>query len=236
MPGLLEFFRAAVRGGNGADSEGLRAAASLIDGAAFVQETVSALAGERAQALLFEVLLPWAGQVSSLAVNRWTSMRTGRRAHCRLTVKGEPCRHAAVSGCFGCGKPICLEHAFVGSDSTLVCWECMRVGVSNAPQHKRKNGGNGANHAPPPPPQDWSWDAAAAPSPEEQQKKDISWAYTTLGVVESATDDEVRSAYRKASAKWHPDRAKDPQEAKVHAEMFKSIQLAMQTIRAQRNI
>jgi len=230
MPGLLEFFRSAIKGGNGAGGpEDFRAAANLIDGATFVQQTVSALSGERAQALLFEVLLPWAGQVAGLAVNRWTSMRSGRRSHCRLQVKGEPCRRASASTCFGCGKPVCLEHAFVGSDSTLVCWECMRVGVNTAVKGRKHS-----EHQPPP--ENWNWDNSAAPSPEEQQKKDIGWAYATIGVAETATDDEIKSAYRKASAKWHPDRAKDPQEAKSHAEMFKSIQLAMQTIRQQRNV
>ena len=228
MPGLLEFFRAAIKGGNGSDaSEGFRAAASLIDGANFVQETVSALAGERAQELLFRVLLPWAGQVAGLAATRWTSVR-GKRSHCRMAVKGEPCIHTGVSNCFGCGMPICLEHAFVGADSTLVCWECMRVGVSNTTKKR------GHNAAQAPLPQDWGW-TAQAPTPEEQQKKDISWAYATLGVSEGATDDEIKSAYRKASVKWHPDHAKDPQEAKSHAEMFKSVQLAMETIRQQRN-
>ena len=44
--------------------------------------------------------------------------------------------------------------------------------------------------------------------------------YTTLGVSRTATDDEIKKAYRKLAMQWHPDRNNGSQEAE---EKFKEI-------------
>src|ERR1700757_4983898 len=51
--------------------------------------------------------------------------------------------------------------------------------------------------------------------------------YETLGVSKTATDDEIRSAFRKLARKYHPDVAKDKKEAE---EKFKQINEAYEVL------
>lgn len=57
-------------------------------------------------------------------------------------------------------------------------------------------------------------------------------AYRTLGITESATDDEVRQAYRQMALKYHPDRlASQGEEAHQAAEKaFQQINQAKERI------
>ena len=43
----------------------------------------------------------------------------------------------------------------------------------------------------------------------------------TLGVSKTATDDEIKKAYRKLALKWHPDKNQDKKEEAT--EKFKTI-------------
>src|SRR6266567_6228867 len=51
--------------------------------------------------------------------------------------------------------------------------------------------------------------------------------YETLGVPKTATDDEIRSAFRKLARKYHPDVAKDKKAAE---EKFKEINEAYEVL------
>src|ERR1041385_7093334 len=51
--------------------------------------------------------------------------------------------------------------------------------------------------------------------------------YETLGVSKTATEDEIRSAFRKLARKYHPDVAKDK---KVAEEKFKEINEAYEVL------
>src|ERR1700694_209217 len=51
--------------------------------------------------------------------------------------------------------------------------------------------------------------------------------YETLGVPKTATDDEIKSAFRKLARKYHPDVAKDKKTAE---EKFKQINEAYEVL------
>ena len=68
--------------------------------------------------------------------------------------------------------------------------------------------------------------------------KETDSAYTVLEIPPSATDDEVRSAYRRMAMKYHPDRVATlgPEVQKAAEEKFKKIQEAYAAIKKQRGI
>ena len=63
---------------------------------------------------------------------------------------------------------------------------------------------------------------------KEAAKKDY---YKILGVEKTASDDEIKKAYRKLALKWHPDRNQGSEEEKQKADkMFKDINEAYSVI------
>lgn len=68
--------------------------------------------------------------------------------------------------------------------------------------------------------------------------KDTDSAYAVLGISHSATDDEVKSAYRKMAMKNHPDKVATLGDdvKKAAEEKFRKIQEAYETIKQQRGI
>lgn len=68
--------------------------------------------------------------------------------------------------------------------------------------------------------------------------KETSSAYTVLGISPSATDDEVRTAYRKMAMKNHPDKVATlgPDVQKAAAEKFRQVQEAYETIKKERGM
>lgn len=68
--------------------------------------------------------------------------------------------------------------------------------------------------------------------------KDIDNAYTILEIISSATDDEVKKAYRTMAKKYHPDklRSKDPAMIKGAKEKFQKVQEAYEVIQKERNL
>ena len=63
-------------------------------------------------------------------------------------------------------------------------------------------------------------------------------AYAVLGISPNATDDEVKSAYRKMAMKNHPDKVASlgPEVQKAAEEKFRQIQDAYETIKRQRGM
>lgn len=68
--------------------------------------------------------------------------------------------------------------------------------------------------------------------------KEEESAYTILEISPSATDDEVRAAYRRMAMKNHPDRVSTlgPEVQKAAAERFQQIHDAYETIKKQRGM
>lgn len=68
--------------------------------------------------------------------------------------------------------------------------------------------------------------------------KDSSSAYTVLEVSPSASDEEVKTAYRKMAMKNHPDKVATlgPEVQKAAAEKFRQIQEAYETIKKERGL
>ena len=68
--------------------------------------------------------------------------------------------------------------------------------------------------------------------------KDADSAYEVLGISPSATDDEVKSAYRRMAMKNHPDKVATlgPEVQRAAAEKFHKIQEAYETIKRQRGM
>ncbi len=71
-----------------------------------------------------------------------------------------------------------------------------------------------------------------------QRKQDPNWAYTALEIAPSATDDEVKKAYRRMAMKYHPDKvANAGEEVRQQAtEKFRAINEAYETIKTARNL
>lgn len=202
MPGLADIFRAAIGSSKTDTVNALRNAANIAD-------TFDAFSGDSAQAMLLNVLLPWAALVARSAVRKWGT----QLSVCHFDHNGVRCQTKPIGQCHACGRPICLAHAFVGADATLICWPCMKVGAANAKPWQSTNG---------------------EPGPESQSDSEgpgrLQWAYVVLGVSPDSSDDEVQMAYRTHVRLNHPDRAVDDEDVKSRTEKLKMINIAKQVI------
>lgn len=68
--------------------------------------------------------------------------------------------------------------------------------------------------------------------------RDADSAYAVLEIMPSATDDEVKAAYRRMAMKNHPDKVATlgPDVQRAAAEKFRKIQEAYETIKAERHM
>jgi DnaJ like chaperone protein len=68
--------------------------------------------------------------------------------------------------------------------------------------------------------------------------KDIDSAYKVLEITPDATDEEVKSAYRKMAVKYHPDKVEHlgPEIRKSAEDKFKQLQVAYDEIKKRRGI
>ena len=80
--------------------------------------------------------------------------------------------------------------------------------------------------------------SGAGSSSRSSSGTSLDSAYAILEITPSATDDEVKSAYRRMAMKHHPDKVATlgPEVQKAAAEKFRKIQEAYETIKKQRGI
>ncbi len=71
-----------------------------------------------------------------------------------------------------------------------------------------------------------------------QRSEDANWAYTALEITSSATNEEVKKAYRRMAMKYHPDKvANAGEEIRQQAtDKFRAINEAYEHIKQQRGI
>jgi hypothetical protein len=201
---------------------GLNDAKVAVHGASAFFDAVDVFSNEAAQQLLVKVMLPWATEVATHGARKWNSVGQA----CSMCMQANANSGSAVADCLACHEPVCLRHAFVAHDSSTVCWECVRRGAqatTRRPKGRRKKSQPGPGR------QDGTYQPPAGGGFDQ-----FKWAYALLNVDPTSSDEAVRAAYKKACYDTHPDRAKDPQDAKMRAEKFKLVQQALQTIKSQR--
>ena len=71
-----------------------------------------------------------------------------------------------------------------------------------------------------------------------QRHKDVNWSYTALEISPSATNDEVKKAYRRMAMKYHPDKVANASEElrKQATDKFRGINEAYEHIKQQRGM
>ena len=71
-----------------------------------------------------------------------------------------------------------------------------------------------------------------------QRHKDVNWAYTALEISPSASNDEVKKAYRRMAMKYHPDKVANASEElrKQATDKFRGINEAYEHIKQQRGM
>lgn len=70
------------------------------------------------------------------------------------------------------------------------------------------------------------------------RQNDAGWAYKALGITSAASDDEIKSAYRKMAMKYHPDKLSGLGEdvRKAGEEKFRAVKDAYDFLKRERNI
>ena len=70
------------------------------------------------------------------------------------------------------------------------------------------------------------------------RSSDSGWAYKALGIESSATDEEIKKAYRRMAMKYHPDKLTGLGEdvKKAGAEKFRAVQEAYEFLKKERGM
>ena len=175
------------------------------------------------------------------ALARWSAV-SGAGVRCGLEVHRPEggtglCGLPAISTCCVCGKTVCLDHAMV-SPTEVICASCVVVAKARFAA-SRPSGGQGTpggdrgrtfgfvdpNDAPPPPPPS----GPHATSADERKA-----ALKVLRLKVGATEDEIRSAYKKLAFENHPDRAKSDRERVAKHKRLNEINRAYDTLTKQK--
>lgn len=155
---------------------------------------------------IWQELGPWMTHFGQTGAKKWIA-RLSAAEPCHVVTRAQNgsthrCDRPSIAHCVACHKPTCLSHGFIDSAGEAICFVC--VGASARTR--------------------------AAPAEDPHRDEELAWARRLLKVRASATWETIRSAHRKLSAHWHPDRYKtDAQKAKAEAK-FKEIQKAFELL------
>lgn len=168
---------------------------------------------------IWEELRPWLSRLALHAAPKWLP-RISFGFPCKVPVYQEgkpvgPCARVAVGVCEVCAAPCCLDHSRIDQYGDAICYLCIADAI-----RARKAAGP-RQDAPPP----------RKPPPNDKEQR---WARKLLDVEEDTPWEEIRSAHRRMSAKWHPDVHRG-EKAKAKAEAkFKEIQRALDILERDR--
>ncbi len=171
--------------------------------------------GTEGPAALWSQLKPWLSRISTNGALKWLPQASSQMPcqipHYHAGKPVGPCESVAIDSCIICKRPTCLDHCFVNDHCEVVCFLCVQEMVKGAQ-------GVPADKSPPneAPPQN--------EAREEAQKK-AWWALGVLGVQKDSSFEEVKTAHRKLSAQWHPDRNSGDERR------FKDVQSAFEILK-----
>lgn len=165
---------------------------------------------------------PWVTNLTQAAAAKWLPALVAE-IPCQTprAVDGEQvlCGSASIGACDVCGTPVCLRHARVDYAGGVVCIPCVARMIRQARSEAAASG------QPPP-------GGEARPPPQQPPNAArVQAAYRVLGVSLSSPDEVVRKAWRRLSAKHHPDRHGG---SKKSEEAFKRVQDAYSVIQQAR--
>jgi hypothetical protein len=130
----------------------------------------------------------WVSVLQRPALAKWTPVVLSG-AKCSVRHDRRPCGRQGIGKCVLCEQLVCLRHAAVGFDATVICETCLD---DYAETIKGKAKDRPQDQAPPP------------PADDEATKRKA--AFTTLGLTDDSTWEEVRQEYRDLVKKFHPDK------------------------------
>lgn len=190
---------------------------------------------DRVMPVLEHSFRPWVANLTTEALKAWTPhLVAGIRCGVPVSPSNPAkCGAPAVRGCFCCGAMTCLHHAMVAQTSDVVCIKC----VTDYMRLLRERGQEPQRPQAPWVESPFEEGKARAKtegesrsrrqdSDEEEKARLREKHLRTLGLDEDADADEIKSAYRDAVKKWHPDRATTESDKARHTKKFLKIQAA----------
>jgi hypothetical protein len=188
---------------------------------------------------VWQELGPWFSRLSQNAAKKWLPRILGDLS-CQVPLLSSgmpsPCTRHAIAACDVCGRNVCLEHARVDHRGEAICFPCIAAAMKAAKQNGQSffDGNTGTDRGyenPPPPP---GSPGAQNPNTEQARREALREAYKIIGVKQSCTDAELKSAYKKLAVKWHPDKYTDPVKKADAETKIKRINRAHDFIVAER--
>lgn len=171
---------------------------------------------------IWDELRPWFGRLVINAAPKWLPRLSFGFACAVPQPTGHACPRPAIAACDVCQQPCCLDHARIDQYGDAICYLCCIEAI-------RRRQAESAGEPPPgrrgPAGQSGHAGHAHPGGPPPVPDKELAWARKTLGVKKATEWEDVRSAHRKMSAKWHPDRHQGDGYAAAE-QKFKDVQRA----------